>query len=121
MWIHRETRVRRVERELGEAVLGGIVGAVTGAIAGLPGLVTGAIIGFLIGLLAGVVGENEDQRAALKTRRLDEAIGVTRGSLGTVWVRHVPPRIGAYSAGASGAGIITDHAPVEGPMPEDGA
>ena len=119
--LRRSTRVKRFERELGEAALGGIVGAVMGAVAGPPGVAVGALFGFLVGLLAGVVGEREDQRAALRTRRLDDTIGVTRGSLGTLWVKHMPPRIGAYSAGASGAGVDHGTTPAEGPMSEDGA
>lgn len=119
--IEHSTRVKRIEREVAEAVLGGIVGAVTGAVAGLPGAVVGALFGFLVGLLAGVVGEREDVRAAIHTRKLDDTIGITHGSLGTRWVRHMPPRVGAYSAGASGAGIDHGTTPAEGPMSEDGA
>jgi hypothetical protein len=117
--IHRTTRVKRVEHELGEGVFGGIVGAVTGAIAGPPGIVVGAVVGFLVGLLAGFVAEQEDARAAAKTRRLDDAIGVTHGSMGTLWVKHMPARIGAYSVAASGAGNDHRIVPVEGPLPED--
>jgi hypothetical protein len=119
--IHRSTRVKRVERELGECVLGALVGAVTGAIAGLPGVIFGALFGGAVGLLAGVVGEREDARAALRTRKLDDTIGVTHGSMGTLWVKHMPARIGAYSVGASGAGSDHGVTPAEGPMSEDGA
>jgi hypothetical protein len=120
--IRRSVAIGHIERELGESAFGAIVGAVTGAIAGLPGVVVGAICGALAGLLAGIVAEREEMRAAYRNRTLDDTIGVTHGSLGTRWVRHVPPRIGAYSSSSSGGGTtLHDTIPVEGPMPEDGA
>jgi hypothetical protein len=120
-WLRHTTRVKRVERELGEAMLGAVVGGVTGAVAGPPGVIFGAIFGGLVGLLAGFVDEREDTRAAMHTRELDDTIGITHGSLGTRWVKHIPPRIGAYSAGSSGAGGGHGATPAEGPMSEDGA
>src|SRR5690348_11689817 len=121
-FLRRDARLGNVERALGESMFGALVGAVTGAIGGLPGVIVGAILGGLVGLLAGVVAAREDIRAAIRDRRLDAEIGVTRGSLGTKWVRHVPPRVGAYSFSSSGgAGATHDTIPAEGPMPEDGA
>src|SRR5262249_9645968 len=90
--IRRANVIKHIERELGEALFGGVVGAVTGAIAGPPGVITGAVIGFLVGLLAGIVAEQEEARAAFRERNLDVEIGVIRGSLGAKTVRHVPPR-----------------------------
>ena len=119
--IRRTNIIKRIERELGEGLFCGIVGAVTGAIAGPPGMMVGGAIGFLVGLLAAAVAEQEDARAALRERRLDAEIGVTSGSLGTKWVRHVPARVGAYSFSSSGGSSAThDTQPCEGPMPEDG-
>ena len=121
-FLRRDARVGKVERALAESAFGTLVGAVTGAIGGLPGVIVGAILGGLVGLLAGVVAAREDVRAAVRDRALDAEIGVTRGSLGTKWVRHVPPRIAAYSFPSSG-GINAAHdtIPAEGPMPEGGA
>src|SRR5580765_2607732 len=103
-FLRRDARLGNVERAFGESMFGALVGAVTGAIGGLPGVIAGAIVGALVGLLAGVVAAREDVRAAIRERALDEEIGVTRGSLGTKWVRHVPPRVAAYSFSSSGGG-----------------
>jgi hypothetical protein len=119
--LRHTTRVKRIERELGESALGALVGAVTGAIAGPPGVIVGSLFGAFVGLLAGVVGEREDQRAAAHTRKLDDTIGVTHGSMGTLWVKHMPARIGAFSSGSSGGGVDHGTTPAEGPMSEDGA
>jgi hypothetical protein len=121
-YLRRGARVGNLERALGEGGFGALVGAVTGAIAGLPGAVVGAVLGGLVGLLAAVVAAREDVRAAIHERRLDGEIGVTRGSLGTKWVRHVPARVGAYSFPSSGGDSAThDTIPSEGPMPGGGA
>lgn len=120
--IRRTNIVKHIERELGEAMFGGVVGAVTGAIAGPPGVITGGVIGFLVGWLAGAVAEQEDARAAIHERRLDLEIGVIRRSLGTKTIRHMPARIGAYSFPSAGGGSSAhDTIPCEGPIPEDGA
>ena len=117
----RANVVKHIERELGEAMFGGVVGAVTGAIAGPPGMITGGVIGFLVGLLAGMVAEQEDARAAIRERKLDLEIGIIRRSLGAKTVRHVPPRIGAYSfPSVAGRSSVHDTIPCEGPIPEDG-
>jgi len=91
-FLRRDARLGNVERAFGETLFGALVGAVTGAIAGLPGVAVGAVIGGLVGLLAAVVAAREDIRASIRERRLDAEIGVTRGSLGTKWVRHAPVR-----------------------------
>ncbi len=118
--LRRTTRIKHVERELFEATFAGIVGAVTGAVGGPPGVIAGAIIGFLVGLLSGAIAEREDARKAARDRHLDAEIGVTRGSLGTKWVRHAPPLIGAYSfPSATGRSTAHDTIPSEGPIPED--
>jgi len=121
-FLRRDARLGNVERALGETFFGALVGAVTGAIAGLPGVAVGAILDGLVGLLAGVVAAREDIRAAIRERALDAEIGVTRGSLGTKWVRHVPPRFAAYSYASSGGdNAQRDTIPAEGPMPDGGA
>jgi hypothetical protein len=88
-FLRRDARLGNVERAFGESLFGALVGAVTGAIAGLPGVAVGAILGGLVGLLAAVVAAREDIRAAIRERRLDAEIGITRGSLGA---RRVRPR-----------------------------
>jgi hypothetical protein len=72
-------------------------------------------------LLAGVVAAQEDDRSSIHTAELDDEIGVTHGSLGTTWVRHMPARIGAFSMASSGASVDHGTTPAEGPMSEDGA
>ena len=120
--IRRGVRVGNIERTLGEMTFGALVGAVTGAIAGLPGVAVGAVIGGLVGLLAGVVAAREDIRAAIRERALDAEIGVTSGTLGTKWVRHVPARVAAYSYASSGGDAAKhDTIPAEGPMPDGGS
>jgi hypothetical protein len=120
--LRRDARIGKIERALCESGFGALVGAVTGAVGGLPGVIAGSIMGFLVGLLAGVVAAREDIRAMIRERRLDAEIGVTRGTLGTKWVRHVPPRIAAYSFPSSGGRTAErDTIPSEGPMPEGGA
>jgi len=120
--LRRASRVGKIERALCETGFGALVGAVTGAIGGLPGVIAGSIMGGLVGLLAGVVAAREDIREAIRERRLDAEIGVTRGTLGTKWVRHVPARVAAYSFPSSGgATAARDTIPSEGPMPEGGA
>jgi hypothetical protein len=91
-YLRRDARMGNVQRALTESAFGVLVGAVTGAIGGLPGVVVGAVMGGLVGLLAAVVAAREDVRAAIRDRALDAEIGVTRGSLGTNWVRHRPAR-----------------------------
>ncbi len=91
--IRRTNIVKHIERELAEAMFGGVVGAVTGAIAGPPGIVTGGVIGFLVGWLAGAIAEQEDARAAIRERRLDVELGIIRRSLSSKTVRNAPPRV----------------------------
>jgi hypothetical protein len=117
--LQRTTSVKRAEREIGETVYAAIVGAVVGAIAGFQGAIVGAVFGAGVGALAGLVGNREEIRADNRTRRLDRDIGISGGSMGTLWVRHMPARIGAFSAGSAG-GVRPSQPPAEGPIPEDG-
>jgi nucleotide-binding universal stress UspA family protein len=61
---------------------GAIAGAATGALAGPAGAIAGAAIGTVIGAVAGRVMSSEDERTDAHDRDLDDAIGVTKGSLG---------------------------------------
>jgi uncharacterized membrane protein len=68
---------------LGATTLGGAAaGAAIGAIAGPAGVVAGGAIGTAVGALAGITMEREEVRRDGHDRDLDDAIGVTRGSLG---------------------------------------
>ena len=59
------------------------MGAAVGALAGPAGAVAGGAIGTVVGAIAGGVMDREDTRADARDRELDDAIGVTRGTLGT--------------------------------------
>ena len=61
---------------------GAAAGAAIGAIAGPVGAVAGGAIGTAIGALTGIAMEREEVRKDEHDRELDDAIGVTSGSLG---------------------------------------
>lgn len=82
----RSARVRAgaalvVDEGLGMGV-GAITGAVAGAMAGPTGAAVGAAVGATAGLIAGAALYAKDARAGHRDRQLDDAIGVTQGSLG---------------------------------------
>lgn len=62
---------------------GAVAGAATGAVGGPVGAVVGGALGAVVGGIAGGVAAREDARAAARERALDDAIGVTDGTLGT--------------------------------------
>jgi hypothetical protein len=64
------------------AAAGEVVGAVVGAGAGPVGAVAGMVIGALAGHLAASTIEDEQHDAAARDSKLDEAIGVTSGTIG---------------------------------------
>jgi phage tail tape-measure protein len=99
------------------AASGTIAGAAMGSIAGPVGTIAGAIVGSVAGAAAGAVLEDEDAREALHEEQLDEEIGVYDGTLGAAPEDAPPARIGAFSAGSSGAGRKSVP-PSEGPIPE---
>jgi hypothetical protein len=119
--LYRSNRVKRRQRDLFQSAFCALASAVIGAVAGPPGVVVGAILGGLVGWLAATVNDREDARVARHDAKLDAEIGVTRGTMGTRWVRHVPPRVGAFSLSSSGGSTGHGSTPAEGPMPEDGA
>ena len=100
------------------AATGTIAGAVVGAIAGPVGAVAGAIVGGAAGVAAGAVIEREEERAWQHDEKLDEEIGVYDGTLGAAPPNAPPARIGAFSAGSSGAGARPSEPPASGPIPE---
>jgi hypothetical protein len=55
----------------------------------MVGAVFGLSFGASAGMLAGLVMDADDKRATARTKKLDDIIGVTRGSLGTPSV--MPP------------------------------
>jgi nucleotide-binding universal stress UspA family protein len=65
------------------ALSGAVAGAATGAIAGPVGAVAGVAVGAVVGAVAGTIIAREDEQTSAHDRELDNAIGVTRGSLGT--------------------------------------
>jgi universal stress protein A len=64
------------------AASGAVAGSATGALAGPLGAVAGGAIGTVVGAIAGAVMEAQQARATEHERELDNAIGVTKGSLG---------------------------------------
>ncbi len=87
--LRRSARIKHVQRELLEAMFGGVVGAVTGAVGGPPGVIAGGVIGFLVGLLSGAIAEQEERRKSLRERWLDEA-GVTGVPSASKGLRRAP-------------------------------
>lgn len=97
------------------AASGTVAGAVVGSIAGPVGAIAGAIVGSVAGAAAGAVLEDEAQRAHLHDEELDEVIGVYDGAMGAAPPNAPPARVGAFSAGASGAGR-SSVPPASGPL-----
>ena len=87
----------------------------TEAIVAASGTVAGAVVGSIAGATAGAVLEDESERAHQHDEELDQAIGVYDGELGAAPPNAPPARIGAFSAGASGAGR-TSTPPASGPI-----
>ena len=99
------------------AASGTVAGAVVGSIAGPVGAIAGAIVGSVAGAVAGAALEDEDARASQRDEELDETIGVYDGQIGAAPPNAPPARIGAFSAGASGAGAgRTSVPPASGPI-----
>jgi hypothetical protein len=92
--LRRSARIQHVQRELLEAMFGGVVGAVTGAVGGPPGVIAGGVIGFLVGLLSGAIAQQEERRRMLRERWLDE-VGVTRVAPGSKSLRRAPALVHA--------------------------
>jgi hypothetical protein len=106
----------RIVHEGEGAASGALAGAVLGAAAGPPGIVTGAIIGGVAGAIAGAALDSEAADRAVRTRGLDEELGVIEGELGAPNLDHPPAKVGAYSAASAGAGASSDEEPAEGPI-----
>ena len=115
MTTKKHTLTKKHPTEAIVAASGTVAGAVVGSIAGPVGAVAGAIVGSLAGAVAGAALEDEDARASQHDEELDEAIGVYDGELGAAPPNAPPARIGAFSAGASGAGR-TSVPPASGPI-----
>ena len=98
---------------------GAAAGAAIGAIAGPPGMIAGAVIGGAAGAVAGMAIDRGEEELSQEDAKLDEEIGVSGGEMGAPNLKHPPAKIGAYSAGSSGAGGGGDHdSPAGGPMPK---
>jgi len=108
---------KHIEREVAGGAVGALAGAAVGAVAGPPGAIAGAITGAIAGAVTGRAAEVEDEERELKERELDRAIGVERGDLGAPNLKHPPAKIGAYSAGSTGAAGSTEEDELaEGPI-----
>jgi len=78
------------------AIGGEITGAIVGSMAGPPGVVAGMVIGAAAGAMLGKIIDEEAARTSHHDIELDEAIGVTKGDLGSV---HPPPPPEAEATG----------------------
>lgn len=110
---------KQVTHALEGAVGGAAAGAVVGAVAGPAGAAVGAVLGGAAGAIAEALVERDARAARSRSNKLDEEIGVTAGDLGAPNLKHPPARVGAYSAGASGA-AGADHTLAEGPLSRPG-
>ncbi len=109
--------VRRHLREAAGGAAGALSGAALGAMAGPPGAITGAVIGGIVGALASAAVQSEAFDIADRDHELDAELGITEGDIGAPNLEHPPAEVGAFSIANSGADIITDAEPAEGPMP----
>jgi hypothetical protein len=98
------------------AVSGAVAGAAAGALVGPAGAAAGAIVGGAAGAIAGVALADDAERRHRHDAELDREMGVTEGDLGAADPKQPPARVGAYSAGAAGAGSSAGTTPSEGPM-----
>jgi hypothetical protein len=108
--------------ETATTLMGMFAGAAAGAIAGPAGLLVGALLGAAAGAAMGVAADRDEQRAAQRDEELDQDLGIEGGDIGVPNLKHPPPKVGAYSAAAAGAGASStdDVEPAEGPMPPAG-
>jgi hypothetical protein len=80
--------LHRIEHETVGGFLGAMAGAVAGAGASLPGVLAGALMGGIAGVIAGAALDSRMAIARLRSRRLDEEIGVTSGDIGVRQLAH---------------------------------
>ena len=99
--IHAHETHRHVAMPAAGALSGAAIGATIGSIAGPPGAIAGAVVGGAIGAASGVAIDSEETAADRHDAELDEEIGVTSESLGSMppppprAPQHVPPRSGS--------------------------
>ncbi|MEO8900218.1 MAG: hypothetical protein ABI488_01380 [Polyangiaceae bacterium] len=108
--------------EAAAGALGVVGGASTGALLGGPvGAIAGAVIGAAMGAASGWAADQASADQADAEAALDEAIGVTSGTIGTPGLEHPPGQTNAPSAAASGAsGGTTAESEADGPMQTPG-
>jgi hypothetical protein len=114
---HEGSSHRLPLHEAGGAAGGAIAGAAVGSIAGPVGAAAGAVIGGVVGAVVAKVSDEEADRVSFHDNELDEAIGVTSGSLGAPNLKHPPALRGTYSAASAGGGGGGGTSSSEGPMP----
>jgi hypothetical protein len=115
----------KTETRTKEAVgvgVGALSGAGLGAAAGPVGAIVGAVAGGVAGALASLALEASNAEEAANQEKLDEAIGVEGGDLGTASAEaeQLPAQRGTYSSAATGAGTATESDDIElaeGPIP----
>ncbi|HVY44544.1 MAG TPA: hypothetical protein VHB21_01645 [Minicystis sp.] len=125
----KRTKVRRRIHEHHESAAtsvlesgaGAPAGALAGSVAGPAGAAVGAVIGTLVATAAAEVAHGDAAERREEDEQLDRDLGVTEGDLGAASPDAPPPRIGCFSAAASGAATSSRDEPVEGPIPSDGA
>jgi hypothetical protein len=113
----RTSPARRHLLDAAGGAAGAISGAALGAMAGPPGAVAGAVIGGIVGALASAAVQSEAYDIADRDRELDAELGISEGDIGAPNLEHPPAIVGAFSIANSGADVVTDEAPAEGPMP----
>lgn len=99
-----------------EVLSGMAAGAAVGAFAGPPGMIAGAVIGSAIGVAASLALDAQREEERVHEEDLDEAIGVIGGNLGEASPNQPPPKVGAFSVAAMGAGSSGEGEDTDGPM-----
>ena len=103
--------------EVAAGTLGAIGGAAAGAIGGPIGAIVGAVIGGAMGATGGWAAEQQSAEQSTVDAELDEAIGVTSGTVGSSNLIHPPSVVNAPSIAASGAaGLVEGGRDADGPI-----
>jgi hypothetical protein len=77
-------RAMRAPMLIKTSAIGGVLaGLSVGLVVSAPaGIMAGIALGAAVGIVAGIVMDQEEKRSSLRTRELDEIIGVSGGDLG---------------------------------------
>jgi phage tail tape-measure protein len=88
---------RRHVREAEGGAAGAVAGATMGSVAGPPGAVVGAVIGGVVGAAAAAILDENSVEHSIREKKLDDAIGVTKGAVGAPNLKHPPERNVAFA------------------------